>query len=175
MTASRVRATIGSHHSEERTMSESTNETPADEPKADEPKADETFTWTNEGPTDAAGKGAGGTTAASILDSVRDVVDELAERAAPTVRELSARAAELTAIAADKAAPFAKRAGEVTADASGKLATRSREWASELRAEHDSGTSQAAPAAAEPAAAEPTAGGEPAEGARDIPDDAERG
>lgn len=121
-------------------MTESTNGTPEDEPKADE-----TFTWTNEGSGDA-GKGPTGSTAASILDSVRDVVDDLAERAAPTVRELSARAAELTAIAADKAAPFAKRAGEVTADASGKLATKSREWASELRSSaatdnRDGGTS----------------------------------
>lgn len=110
-------------------MSDSTNGTPADEPKADE-----TFTWTNEGPGTETAKGPGGTSATSILESVREVVDELAERAAPTVRELSARAAELTAIAADKAAPFAKRAGEVTADASGKLASRSREWATELRA-----------------------------------------
>lgn len=110
-------------------MTESTNPTPSDEPKADE-----TFTWTNEPPRADDPKGAGPTTATSILDSVRDVVDDLAERAAPTVRELSARAAELTAIAADRAAPIAKRAGEVTADASGKLASKSREWASELRA-----------------------------------------
>jgi hypothetical protein len=129
MTESPVRATIDGQHQEERTMTESTDGTPADEPKADE-----TFTWTNEGPSGDAAKSGTGSTATSILDSVRDVVDELAERAAPTVREFSARAAELTAIAADKAAPFAKRAGEVTADASGKLATRSREWASELRA-----------------------------------------
>ena len=108
-------------------MTGSTNGNPADERKADE-----TFTWTNDERADDA-KGTAGSTATSIIDSVRDVVDELAERAAPTVREFSARAAELTALAADKAAPFAKRAGEVTADASGKLATKSREWASELR------------------------------------------
>jgi hypothetical protein len=127
----------GQHH-EERTMTESTSGTPADEPKADE-----TFTWTHDA---GAGEPKGPSTATSILDTVRDAVDELAERAAPTVREFSARAAELTAIAADKAAPFAKRAGEVTADASGKLASRSREWASELRgsvatAEREAGTS----------------------------------
>lgn len=102
-------------------------------PKPDQPTADETFTWTSEAsPPDPAGGSPSG--AASILDSVRDVVDELAERAAPAVRELSARAAELTAMAADKAAPLAKRAGEATADASGKLASKSREWASDLRA-----------------------------------------
>ncbi len=108
-------------------MTESSNP-----PPSDEPKADETFTWTDETPPDAAA-GAGPFTPASILHSVRDAVDELTERAAPTVRELSARAAELTAIAADMAAPLAKRAGEVTADASGKLAAKSREWASDLR------------------------------------------
>ena len=109
-------------------MTESTNGTPADEPKADE-----TFTWTNDDPAGNP-EAASGSTATSILESVREVVDDLAERAAPTVREISARAAELTAMAADKAAPFAKRAGEVTADASGKLASKSREWATELRA-----------------------------------------
>lgn len=109
-------------------MTDPINPTPTDEPKADE-----TFTWTNE-PAQEPGRSGAAASAASILDSVRDVVDDLAERAAPTVRELSARAAELTAMAADKAAPLVKRAGEVTADASGKLASKSREWASELRA-----------------------------------------
>jgi len=127
MTGAAVRATMDGPHEDE-TMTDQPNQTPADEPKADE-----TFTWTNEAPQPDPAR-PGSTTATSILDSVREVVDDLAERAAPTVRELSARAAELTAIAADKAAPFAKRAGEVTADASGKLATKSREWASELRA-----------------------------------------
>jgi len=145
-------------------MTESTNRTPADEPKDDE-----TFTWTNEGLA-AEPKGATGSTATSILDSVRDVVDDLAERAAPTVREFSARAAELTAIAADKAAPFAKRAGEVTADASGRLATKSREWASELRAsvataDREGGTS--AGSSADPSAAGPS---EPAQNDPASPD-----
>ena len=110
-------------------MTESIDPTPTNEPKADE-----TFTWTNEAPPSDEAKTAGTSTPASILDSVRDLVDELTERAAPTVRELSARAAELTAIAADRAAPLAKRAGEVTADASATLASKSREWASDLRA-----------------------------------------
>lgn len=129
-------------------MTKSTNPTPTDEPKADE-----TFTWTSESPSSDDPKRADGLTAAGILDSVRELVDELAERAAPTVRELSARAAELTAIAADRAAPLVKRAGEATADASGKLASRSREWASELRA--SAATAEAEPggeAAEDPAA-----------------------
>ena len=68
-------------------MTESTNPNPTDEPKADE-----TFTWTNEGEIGHDAKGTGAATATSILDSVKDVVDDLAERAGPTVRELSARA-----------------------------------------------------------------------------------
>jgi hypothetical protein len=107
-------------------MTETTNR-----PGTDDPKADETFTWTHEASDDGDHSAKAG--AAGILESVREIVDDLAERAAPTVRELSARAAELTAIAADKAAPLAKRAGEVTADASAVLATRSREWASGVR------------------------------------------
>ena len=151
-------------------MTESSNPSPADEPKADE-----TFTWTTDpSPADdARGGSAGAGTARDILESVRDVVDDLAERAAPTVRELSARAAELTAIAADKAAPFAKRAGEVTADASGKLALKSREWASDLRG--SVGTSERSPeAGAEPPAA-PTAGFEPAESVSEPAEESSQG
>ena len=66
--------------------------------------------------------------------SVREAVDDLAERASPTVREFSARAAEL---AADRRGPrraAGPRAGDATADASGKLAAKSRSWAADLRA-----------------------------------------
>ncbi len=118
-------------------MTESTKGTPQDEPHGaprDEPTADETFTWRADAPPSGDAKGAGTSTAESILESVREFVDDLAERAGPTVRELSARAAELTASAADRAAPLAKRAGEVTAGASATLASKSREWASEIRA-----------------------------------------
>jgi hypothetical protein len=77
-----------------------------------------------------------GTTA--LLDSIRDAFDDIAERATPAVREVSARAAELTAVAAAKAGPFAKKAGAATADASDKLADRSRSWAAGVRAAMDS-------------------------------------
>jgi hypothetical protein len=73
------------------------------------------------------------TTASGILGSIRDAVEDLAEKATPAVREISAKAAELAAVAADRAAPLARKAGEVTADASGKLAQKSRGWASDLR------------------------------------------
>jgi hypothetical protein len=82
---------------------------------------------------DQAKTGSGGTTASSVVDSLRDAFEELAERAGPTVKEFSAKAAEITAAAADKAAPLARKAGEVAAEASGKLADRSRGWAHDLR------------------------------------------
>jgi hypothetical protein len=135
---------------------------------------DETFTWTGDA-TDAGhhadagqagGSGAGasgptgassaGATATAILESIRDAVDDLAERATPTMREFSARAAELAAIAADRAAPIAKRAGDVTSDASGKLASKSRIWAADLRASM-APSDAAAPSAGASDASGPTA------------------
>src|SRR3954453_23247278 len=75
-----------------------------------------------------------GAAAVQVLEQLRDAIDDLAERASPTVREYSARIAELAAFTADKTAPFLKRAGEATAEASGKLAERSRSWAADIRA-----------------------------------------
>ena len=116
---------------------------------SEEPTPDESFTWTTDGasngehahggngstsgPAESAG-GSAATTATAILESIRDAIDDLAERASPTVREFSARAAEFAAVAADKTAPYVKRAGDVTADASGKLASKSRTWAADIRA-----------------------------------------
>ena len=62
-----------------------------------------------------------------------ETVEDLAERATPMLREFSAKAAEILASAADKAAPLAHKAGEATADASGKLAEKSRSWAAGTR------------------------------------------
>jgi len=109
---------------------------PAEPTKPTGSVADETFTWTDDAARpDATGDRAEatGATGSTVLESIKDVVDDLAERAAPTVREISAKAAEFAAVAADRAAPLVKKAGEVTADASGKLAEKSRTWAADLR------------------------------------------
>ena len=63
---------------------------------------------------------SGGTSAGSVIESIRDAVEDLAERAAPAVKEFSAKAAEIAAVAADKAAPLARKAGEATAEAQPK-------------------------------------------------------
>lgn len=98
------------------------------------------------GPDDAHQTSAA--TATAILETIREVVDDLAERATPAVREFSARAAEFAADAADRAAPYVKRAGDATADAGGKLAERSRTWAAEVRSSlpDESGGDGAGPA-----------------------------
>jgi hypothetical protein len=74
-----------------------------------------------------------GTSASSILETIKDAIDDFAVRAEPTVREVSARVAEFTSAAATKAAPLAKKAGEVTAEASEKLAEKSKGWAADVR------------------------------------------
>ena len=134
----------------------------------DEQTPDETFTWTGDQAGDARRGPLRRTPTparpapprARLLDrrarpaparprsssQLREAVDDLAERASPTVREFSARAAELAATAADKAAPMRKRAGEATADASGKLAEKSRTWASDIRASMAAGRRRASAA-----------------------------
>jgi hypothetical protein len=71
--------------------------------------------------------------AGEVFEQIRDAVEDFAEKATPAVKEFSAKAAEIVAVAADKAAPIVQRAGEVTADASGKLAEKSRTFAADIR------------------------------------------
>jgi hypothetical protein len=71
--------------------------------------------------------------ATDVLETIREAVEDFAEKATPVVRQFSAKAAEVVATAADKAVPLAQKAGEVTADASGKLAVKSRSWAADVR------------------------------------------
>ena len=90
-----------------------------------------------------------GAAAVQVLEQLRDAIDDLAERASPTVREYSARIAELAAFTADRTAPFLKRAGEATAEASGKLAERSRTWAADIRASQGTSGAAATPSSTE--------------------------
>lgn len=72
-------------------------------------------------------------TATDVLETIRDAVEDFAEKATPVVRQFSVKAAEVVATAADKAVPLAHKAGEVTAEASGRLAEKSRAWAAGTR------------------------------------------
>ena len=88
----------------------------------------------NVGGSDGTSNDNGATAkAADVFETIRDAVEDFAEKATPVVRQFSVKAAEVVASAADKAAPLAHKAGEVTAEASGKLAEKSRAWAAGTR------------------------------------------
>lgn len=123
-------------------------------PNHDEPAEgprDASFSSENGAATakDAAGDATRDTAAKAneMIEQLRDAVEDLAEKAAPAVKEFSAKAAELVAVAADKAAPLVQRAGEVTADASGKLAEKSRTFAADIREQISGDGSSSSPAA----------------------------
>ena len=98
--------------------------------------ADETFGWT--APDDETASGGDARAAAErMLGQLQSMIDTVATQAAPVVRQIGAKAAELAAVAADRAGPLAHRAADATADASGRLAERSRTWAADLRHKAD--------------------------------------
>jgi hypothetical protein len=86
------------------------------------------------GSTGASDTGPGAAAKATdVIETIREAVEDFAEKAAPVVRQFSAKAADVVATAADRAVPLAHKAGEATAEASGKLAVKSRTWAAEVR------------------------------------------
>jgi hypothetical protein len=82
-------------------------------------------------PTDA-GQGAGAA-AERMLGQLQSMIDSIATQATPVVKQVGAKAAELAAAAADRAGPIAHKAADATAGASVKIASRSREFAADLR------------------------------------------
>jgi hypothetical protein len=97
--------------------------------------------WTEPTPTESIAQPAAETsdeggrsaTAREWMTQLQGMIDNLATHAAPVMREIGAKAAELAAAAGEKAGPFAQRAAEATAQAGSKVAERGREVAAELR------------------------------------------
>jgi hypothetical protein len=89
------------------------------------------------------------------------MIENLATQAAPVVREVGAKAAELAAAAGEKAGPLAQRAAVFTEQSGHKLAERSRDLAVDLRSQ--AAAAKAANGPAPDVAADVTAGspGEP--------------
>ena len=83
--------------------------------------------------TDAYGSGSGTRTGREWIAQLQSMIENLAEQATPVVREVGAKAAELAALAGEKAGPVAHRAAVMTAEAGQKLALKSRDLAAELR------------------------------------------
>jgi hypothetical protein len=126
---------------------ESIGETPA----AETPAADTTADAAAEAADTAAGTGydqssdwstfqadadaESETAGAKMVSQLQAMIDSIATQATPVARQIGLKAAELTALAADRAGPLAHKAGDAAADVSGKLAVRSREFADAMRRE----------------------------------------
>lgn len=103
--------------------------------------ADESFGWPAEdGEANGKSESGAGATAERMVAQLQSMIDTLATQAAPVVRQVGAKAAELAAAAADRAGPFAHKAADATADASVKIAERSRTLAADLRRAADGGS-----------------------------------
>lgn len=68
-----------------------------------------------------------------MLLQLQQMIDSLAARSGPVMRDVAAKAAELAALAAERTGPIAHRAADVTERVSERVAARSKEMAAELR------------------------------------------
>ncbi len=81
-------------------------------------------------PDDAPSKSASGR---EMLVQLQQMIDTITTQAAPVVRDVAAKAAELAAVAGEKAGPFAYKAAGATEAFGQKVAAKSKDWATELR------------------------------------------
>ena len=93
---------------------------------------------------------SGSSAAEPVIRQLDSIIENLASYAAPVLREIAARAAELAAKAGEAAGPMAHKAAEKTEAVGGRLATKGREVAADLR--HDTAVvgSTSRPAPLEP-------------------------
>jgi len=103
---------------------------------------------------DASGWKVRDESARDWVGQLQGMIDGVAEHAGPVLREVAAKAAELAAVAAENAGPALQRAAEMTTEVGHKVATRSKEYAAELRRQ------QAGQDAAEQGTGSPAAAGE---------------
>jgi hypothetical protein len=71
--------------------------------------------------------------AEKMIGQLQVMIDQAGKTAGPVLRDVAAKAAELTAVAAANAGPAAHKAASVTEHVGDRLATRSRELAADLR------------------------------------------
>jgi hypothetical protein len=94
-------------------------------------------------------------TTAPVVRQLDSIIDNLAGFAVPVLREIAARAADLAAKAGEAAGPMAHKAAEKTEEVGGRLATKGREVAADIR--RDADTTPLNPATTEPETQEPAA------------------
>jgi hypothetical protein len=120
--------------------------------EATKSQPDETFEWTDKPGDGSPSASSAGATGREWIAQLQTMIENAATQAAPVMREVAAKAAELAAVAGEKAGPVAARAAELTAEAGHRIAERSRDFAADLRRE---GAAQAEPGAGPVAATEP--------------------
>src|SRR5262245_26018423 len=118
-----------------------TDQNQPDQPDQPEGAApDESFEWTGADTADAGASadeasdaGASSARAKEWVGQLQAMIDDLATQATPTIRQIGIKAAELAAVAGEKAGPIAQKAAAMTETAGTRLAERSRAWADEIR------------------------------------------
>jgi len=125
-----------------------------------QPEFDSTTNPTEAAPDDANGKSQAGR---EMLVQLQQMIDTITTQAAPVVRDVAVKAAELAAVAGEKAGPVAYRAAGATESIGQRVAAKSKEWAAGLRKMQDEGTASAEDAGADVAPDDqvPVGGSEP--------------
>jgi hypothetical protein len=77
-----------------------------------------------------------------MLTQLQQMIDTLSYQAAPVVREIGAKAAELAAVAGQKAGPLAYKAAEATDQFGKRVAARGQTFAADLRRQPDGDSAQ---------------------------------
>ena len=102
-------------------------------------------------PTGTSGDSESQQASRDMLRQLQGMIDSLATQAGPVMRDVAAKAAELAALAGEKAGPLAHRAASATERVGVKVAERSKVMATELRRQAAEADAPAEPApAAEP-------------------------
>ncbi len=132
-----------------------TPQQPAEEPNAPLGGPDQSYEWSGADTTSGApaeDAEAESRTGRVWLDQLQSMIDDIATQAAPVVRQIGVKAAELAVVAGEKAGPLAHRAAEATETAGIRLAERSRQFAEDLRRQQGEAgeTTDEPPAAATP-------------------------
>lgn len=79
------------------------------------------------------------------IGQLQDMIDQAGRQAAPLLRDVAAKAAELAAVAAEHAGPAAHKAANVTEHVGDRLAARSKNLAADLRKAAEAARTQPAP------------------------------
>jgi len=107
------------------------------------PETDDTQNPTNASPDASTGAGEGSRMSPNVqnmLSQLQSMIDQVAVRSGPVLREVAAKAAELAAVAGEHAGPIAYKAAETTQKVGQRVAERSKVFASELRSREESAT-----------------------------------